>query len=214
VVTLKLDPSGHELKRLRRLEGATAKQFTDLADAILSVHARFPSDAHRWESSAKLITAQGQTVAGTLAFEKVAFAPGAVRVKVSGHLAPVGQAPKVEEVRTPSYTVTGEQVYDLTAQEWRSARWSIDVAFDVTRAGKPSGTASGMIKLAMNAVKGTQSERASTEAERDRAPKRKAAVAKGKAKDDPKAKAGNPAAKAKDPGTQVQKAPASARRDP
>ncbi len=175
VYLVAFDAAGKEIKRTRKIEGPTAQQFGDLADLILSVHAPFPVDSLRWESRAKMITAQGQTVAGTLTFEKVGFAPGAVRVKVVGRLGLVIQPPKADEVRVPSYTVTGEQIYDLATQEWRSARWSIEMAFDILRKGKPAGTASGMIKLAMNAVKGGQAERPS--GARLPAPKRPPAIA-------------------------------------
>jgi hypothetical protein len=148
-LTLSLDASGREVQRTPKIQGPLADHLLGLIDGLLSIHVGFPPDADRWEAPAKLSMGQGHSARGTLRFEKVAATAGGVRVRVTGRLAPAGQGTKSDEIKSGYYTVSGEQVYDPTAREWRSADWSIEVAFDILQNGKAAGSVTGSMKLAM-----------------------------------------------------------------
>lgn len=149
-VTIALDVTGKGQKRTPKLVGPLAAPVLDSLDLILSIHSDFPADADWWETPARFSMEQGRVAQGTLKFEKVHASAGAVRVTVSGRLRPVVNGAAAAEGRTGSYTITGEQVYDTQTGEWRSAHWSIEMAFDILQNGKPAGSASGTVKLAMN----------------------------------------------------------------
>jgi hypothetical protein len=151
LVTRSLDAHGHETGRTILVESRTAPVQVGLADTILSVHAPFPDDLDRWEAPGRIAMGLGRSAEGTLRFEKVEKPgpDGTVRVAVSGTL-------KVEGVLGPGkvkngvYTVKGEQTFDLPTKGWRSARWTVDVALDVTTLDdQPGGHAVGSLVLTM-----------------------------------------------------------------
>ncbi len=146
-VTVAFDASGKELKRTAKIEGPLAEQIGGLIESLLAIHVGFPREADRWEVPARLTMGQGRTAQGTLRFEKVSREGKTVRMRVAGRLVPTGGGAKSEETRTGSYSVSGEQVYDTAAQQWRSADWSIELSLDVLQNGKPAGAASGSMKL-------------------------------------------------------------------
>lgn len=146
-VTVELDAAGNELKRTTDIEGALAEPINGLLESLLSVHARFPNDANRWDVPARLAMGEGRFAKGTLRFEKLVREGNTVRVRVAGRLVPQGGAAKPGESRTGTHSVTGEQIYDLTSREWRSADWSIELALDIFQNGKPAGAVNGTMKL-------------------------------------------------------------------
>lgn len=149
-VTIALDASGREVKRTTKIAGPLAAPVLGSLDLLLALHPYIPRDAARWEIPVRIAMEQGRVAEGTLKFEKLASSPAAVRVMVTGRLKPVAGASTSGESRTGSYSITGEQVYDPQAREWRSAQWSIDMALDILQNGKPAGSANGVVKLAMS----------------------------------------------------------------
>lgn len=148
-MTVLLDSSGKERKRTPKITGPMAAPVLGSLDLLLALHPQFPADADRWGIPVKIALEQGRFAEGTLTFEKLASSPSAVRVMVSGRLKPVANGSANGESRTGTYAISGEQVYDPQAREWRSAQWSMEMAFDILQNGKPAGGASGTIKLTM-----------------------------------------------------------------
>ncbi|MGE3822547.1 MAG: hypothetical protein AB7I30_24285 [Isosphaeraceae bacterium] len=151
VARVKLDPAdGRETTREFLVDGPLAQTFKGLVESILSIHASVPEDADDWESPARLALAQGQSAQGALKFEKTGPAKdGLVTVKVGGTLTADGSI-GAAKVKGGTYVVTGEQVYDVKANAWRSARWSVDMNYTLTDPDdKPTGVARGPLTLTM-----------------------------------------------------------------
>lgn len=101
-----------------------------LIETLLSIHTPIPRDAAFWTAPTQLAMGHGQTAKGTLRFDKnkesLAASGGLVKVKVSGVLKAEGVVAE-RFIKEGRYTVTGEQTYDPSSREWRSARWSVAV---------------------------------------------------------------------------------------
>ena len=124
--TMLLDDNSRVVSRKFRSDGP----FHAVIETILSIHTPIPRAVAFWEAPTRLVMGHGQTAKGMLRFEKdkasVAKTGGLVKVKVSGVLKAEGVVAG-NLIKDGTYTVTGEQLYDPSSREWRSARWSVVV---------------------------------------------------------------------------------------
>ena len=111
--------------------------FHAVIETLLSIHTPIPRAVAFWEAPTRLAMGHGQTAKGMLRFEKdkesVAKTGGLVKVKVSGVLKAEGVVAG-NLIKDGTYTVTGEQLYDPSSREWRSARWSVVVDNELANA--------------------------------------------------------------------------------
>ena len=118
------------------IPGSSSRKFrTDVPfhaviETLLSIHTPIPRAVAFWEAPTRLVMGHGQTAKGMLRFEKdkesVAKTGGLVKVKVSGVLKAEGVVAG-NLIKDGTYTVTGEQLYEPSSREWKSARWSVVV---------------------------------------------------------------------------------------
>jgi hypothetical protein len=124
--TMLLDDDSRVVSRKFR----TDAPFHAIIETVLSIHTPIPRAVAFWEAPTRLVMGHGQTAKGMLRFEKekesVAKTGGLVRVKVSGVLKAEGVVAG-NLIKDGTYTVTGEQLYEPSSREWRSARWSVVV---------------------------------------------------------------------------------------
>jgi hypothetical protein len=124
--TMLLDEDSRVVSRKFR----TDAPFHAIIETVLSIHTPIPRAVAFWEAPTRLVMGHGQTAKGMLRFEKekesVAKTGGLVRVKVSGVLKAEGVVAG-NLIKDGTYTVTGEQLYEPSSREWRSARWSVVV---------------------------------------------------------------------------------------
>jgi hypothetical protein len=117
-----------------------------VTETILSIHVPIPRNADSWESPTQLVMGQGQTAKGTLRFEKVkvpviaaskekekeskekekAKETSLVKVKVSGVLKSEGVVAD-RFIKDGTFTVNGEQTFDMKTHDWVASRWSVAV---------------------------------------------------------------------------------------
>ncbi len=128
-----LDDRANVVRRVVRIEGP----LHAVTETILSIHTPIPTDAAFWEAPTQLAMGHGQTAKGMLRFQKekgsITQPGGLVKVKVSGVLKAEG-AIVGNLIKDGTYTVDGEQNYDPQSREWKSARWSVDVANELANA--------------------------------------------------------------------------------
>jgi hypothetical protein len=154
IVSLKLDASGREVSRNVRIEEQDkAKGLVAIAEMIVSLHAPFATGSATWEAPVSIAIGEGQSSKGTLKFEKVGQpSQGIVKVRVSGQLALTG-AMGQGQFKNGLYVVSGEQLYDTAAKEWKSGKWTMNISADMVNASndKPIGSMKGTMVVTMGA---------------------------------------------------------------
>ncbi len=133
--TLLLDENSQVVSRRFRND----LPFHAIVETLLSIHTPIPRAVAFWEAPTQLAMGQRQTAKGILRFEKEKTSidttanGGTVKVKVSGRLKAEGVVVG-NYVKDGIYSVTGEQIYEPSSREWRSARWSVAVENDLVNA--------------------------------------------------------------------------------
>jgi hypothetical protein len=153
IVTVTLDANGRELARKPRIEKEDVKAIVNMTDSILSLHSPFIPGSTTWDTPVSLSAGQGQTIKGTLKFEKVGQTEeGQVTVRVTGEL-PLTGTIAGGQLKNGRYVVSGEQLYDPSAQEWKSGRWSMNIRAEMVNPSndKPLGSMRGTMVLQMGA---------------------------------------------------------------
>ena len=153
IVSLTLDANGRELGRKARIENEEVKGLMSMTDSIISLHGPFATDAASWESPVILSAGQGQSAKGTLRYEKVGEPDeGVVTVRVSGELPFTGTIAQAQ-LKNGRYLVSGEQLYDSSAQEWKSGKWTVTIGGQMVNPSndKLVGTIKGTLILHMGA---------------------------------------------------------------
>jgi hypothetical protein len=143
-----------------------------LTETMLSIHAPVPRNADSWESPTQLVMGQGQTAKGILRFvkekppvmakdkdkdkdkekekdkdkdkEKVKEST-LVKVKVSGILKAEG-AIAGRFIKSGTFTVTGEQTFDMRTHDWINSHWSVVVDNELAN---PAGLTIAQVKGTM-----------------------------------------------------------------
>jgi hypothetical protein len=160
--TMSINDDYKEMGRKFRYEGP----MRAVTETILSIHTPIPKGADSWESPTQLAMGHGQTAKGKLRFEKIKPAATAkgqdaarstdvVTVKVSGVLKAEGVVAG-RFIKDGTYTVTGEQTYDMHTKEWIASTWSVVVANDlVNQTGQTVAQARGTMTVTSTAVVAT-----------------------------------------------------------
>jgi hypothetical protein len=162
--TMSINDDYKEMGRKFRYEGAQRA----VTETILSIHTPIPKGVDSWETPTQLAMGHGQTAKGKLRFEKEkdkasasakptgdgAKSSDIVKVKVSGVLKAEGVVAG-RFIKDGTYTVTGEQTYDMHTKEWTSSRWSVVVANDLAnQAGQTVAQARGTMTVQSTALVG------------------------------------------------------------
>ena len=166
--TMLLDEDSRVVSRKFR----TDVPFHAIIETLLSIHTPIPRAVAFWEAPTRLVMGHGQTAKGMLRFEKekesVAKTGGFVRVKVSGILKAEGVVVG-NLIKDGTFTVTGEQLYEPSSREWRSARWSVAVDNElVNPAGLTVAQAKGTMLVVSKLFDESTSTLEDTDGGRDR----------------------------------------------
>ncbi len=153
-----------------RAEGAPQRA---IVETMLSIHTPLPRNADSWEAFTQIVMGQGQTAKGNLRFEKIQPPPikkqetdknkdkvppkevTRVNVKVSGTLKAEGIVAE-RFIKDGTYTVTGEQTFDLRTHDWITSRWTVVVDNELANPnGQTIARAKGTMTLESRTVDGT-----------------------------------------------------------
>jgi len=149
ICAIEVDAVGKEVKR-KVLAGPGAIGVLDsgLIANCTMFHPWYESDKDEWRADVE-VSAGEAVVKGPLAYKKTAGGKGGQQiVKVSGTLAADGvKDRKGNTIKDGKYTITGQQTYDPTRQEWIAGQWSMDIAFAMTRNDKELARAKGTMAV-------------------------------------------------------------------
>jgi hypothetical protein len=151
VCVLTLDNDGKAEKvTIPESPASKSPETADLANNLQFFHAQFPAAKDRWEQE-RTISSGMEHPSGTLSYEKRAAAkdsPDLIPVAVSGTMTFVLSGKNADKL-TVSYTLTGEQVYDRAAKQWKSGKHELKFTSAADPANKIPGSYSGTATITL-----------------------------------------------------------------
>ncbi len=149
-----LDENGQVIKRrVVALPGAKYLVDKGVIENARLFHVMFLEDQKKWQAKNEISIGNGSFARGKLTYQKMeATDAGVVRVKVTGTLINLSHKAGKVELKDAKYEISGEQIYDLAARQWRSGKLDIKVSYGLALNGNPSGAARGSMLVTMRTV--------------------------------------------------------------